>query len=134
MTHDDLKKRTADTAGLYFAGVQGERPYELWRAFDPDLARTLSLFVTGQLYARERIPHPTRQLCTVGALTVLGRTEELRLHLHAARNVGCPPGDIAEVIFQMATYGGMPVVNAALKTFREVLVERGEWPLSPPSP
>ncbi|MDY0003526.1 MAG: carboxymuconolactone decarboxylase family protein [Polyangia bacterium] len=131
---DDLKKRTADTAALYFAGVTGERPFELWRSFDPGLARDLSLFVTGQLYAREKIPHQTRQLCTVAALTVLSRTEELKLHLHAARNVGCPPRDIAEVIFQMATYGGVPVVNGALKALREVLEERGEWPPSEPSP
>lgn len=135
MAHDDLKRRTAEIASLYFSGVPGERPYELWRAFDPDFARALSLFVTGQLYARERIPHQTRQLATVAALTVLGRTDELKLHLHAARNVGCPIGDIAEVIFQMATYGGVPVVSSALKAFREVLEQRGEWPLpAPPSP
>jgi alkylhydroperoxidase/carboxymuconolactone decarboxylase family protein YurZ len=36
---------------------------------------------------------------------------------------------VAEVIFQMATYGGVPVVNAALKAFRTVLQEKGIWPL-----
>lgn len=131
MPMDDPKQRTAETAALYFSTVTGERPYELWRAFDPELAKQLSLFVTGQLYARERIPHPTRQLVTVAALTVLERTAELKLHLHAARNVGCSASDIAEVIFQMATYGGVPVVNTALRALREVLEERGEWPLVP---
>lgn len=127
MAQDDLKRKTAETAGLYFAGVPGERPYDLWRAFDPDLAKRLSLHVTGQLYARERLPHPTRQLVTVAALAVLDRQEELRLHLHAARNVGCTREELAEVIFQMSTYGGMPLVNSALKTLRTVLEERGEW-------
>ncbi|MFH2009595.1 MAG: carboxymuconolactone decarboxylase family protein [bacterium] len=128
MSHDELRKKTADTAKLYFDGVQGERPYELWRAFDKDLAKDLSLFVTGKMYAREKIPHPTRQLATVAALTVLDRPAELKLHVHAALNVGCAASDVAEVIFQMATYGGMPVVNTALKVLREVLEERGEWP------
>jgi 4-carboxymuconolactone decarboxylase len=128
MPRDDLKQRTAETARKYFEGVTGERPYDLWRAFDPELAKDLSLFVTGSLYSREKIPHPTRQLVTVAALTVLGRTEELRLHVHAALNVGCPAADVAEVIFQMATYGGVPVVNQALRALRDVLVERGEWP------
>jgi 4-carboxymuconolactone decarboxylase len=81
------------------------------------------------MYARERIPHTTRQLVTVAALTVLERTDELKLHLYAALNVGCDPLDVAEVIFQCGIYGGMPVVNRALGILREVLQERGQWPL-----
>jgi len=126
---DDLKEKTQKTAGLYFEGVKGERPFELWKSFDKELAKDLSLFVTGKLYARERIPHKTRQLVTVAALTVLERREELSLHLHAALNVGCTPQEISEVIFQMGTYGGFPVVNTALKTFRAVLQERNQWPV-----
>ncbi|MEW6347946.1 MAG: carboxymuconolactone decarboxylase family protein [Thermodesulfobacteriota bacterium] len=125
---EDLKAKTARTAKLYFDGYPDERPYDLWRAFDKDLARDLSLFITGQVYGRERIPHPTRQLVTVAALTVLERTEELKLHIYAALNVGCDPADVAEVIFQSGIYGGMPVVNQALKVLRQVLQERGQWP------
>jgi hypothetical protein len=33
---------------------------------------------------------------------------------------------VAEVIFQQVTYGGMPVVVDALRTYAEVLEERGE--------
>ena len=126
---DDLKERTRKIASLYFDGVQGERPYELWRSFDPELARDLSVFITGQLYARERIPHKTRQLVTVAALTVLERIDELKIHIHAALNVGCTPREVGEVIFQMATYGGGPAMNSALKALREVLKQRGQWPL-----
>ena len=77
----------------------------------------------------ERIPHETRQLITVAALTVIGRTEELKLHMYGALNVGCTPQQVAEVIFQCGIYGGMPVVNQALKVLREVLQEKGRWPL-----
>ena len=126
---EDLKSKTAETAKLYFKGFQDERPFDLWRAFDKGLAKDLSIFITGQMYARERIPHQTRQLVTVAALTVLERTEELKLHLYGALNVGCDPHDVAEVIFQCGIYGGMPVVNQALKILRDVLVERDQWPL-----
>ena len=126
---EDLKSKTAETAKLYFEGFRDERPFDLWRAFDKGLAKDLSIFITGQMYARERIPHQTRQLITVAALTVLERTEELKLHLYAALNVGCDPHDVAEVIFQCGIYGGMPVVNQALKILRDVLKERGQWPL-----
>ena len=125
----DLIEKTKKTAGLYFKDFEGERPFDLWRSFDRHLAKDLSLFITGQMYAREKIPHQIRQLITVAALTVLSRLEELELHIHAALNVGCTPQEIAEVIFQTAIYGGVPATNQALKTLRTVLEEKGHWPL-----
>lgn len=126
----DIVEKTKATGALYFEGVSGEKPFELWRAFDPSLGKDLSLFITGKLYAREKIPHPTRQLVTVAVLTVLSRPEELKLHIQAALNVGCTPQEIAEVIFQTFTYGGIPTVNTALKILREVLQEKGAWPIT----
>ena len=126
----EIIEKTRETAELYFRDVSGERPYELWKAFDKGLARDLSLFITGRMYARGKIPHKTRQLVTVSALTVLSRLEELRLHIAAALNVGCTPQEIAEVIFQTMIYGGVPAANSALKVLREVLEDRGLWPLN----
>lgn len=126
---DQRVEKTQRTASLYFRDVTDEKPYELWRTFDPEMAKALSLFVTGDLYAREKLPHPTRQLVTVGALTVLNRPEELRLHIQAALNVDCSPMEIAEAIFQTIPYGGVPTVNTALKTLRQVLIEKNQWPL-----
>ena len=122
---ETLAEKTQRTAALYFEGVEEEKPYELWKAFDPELARDLSLFITGKMYAREKLPHPTRQLITVAALTVLGRGDELKLHIQAALNVGCQAEDIAETIFQTAVYGGVPATNTALKILRNVLKARG---------
>lgn len=126
---EDIKTKTQETAALYFKDVKGEKPYHLWQAFDPELAKQLSLFITGRMYAREKIPHPTRQLVTVAVLTVMGRTDELKLHIQAALNVGCTPQEIAEVMFQTFTYAGITTVNNALKVLREVLEEKGLWPL-----
>ena len=127
---DEIVEKTKTTGALYFNGVEGEKPFELWRAFDKNLGKELSLFITGKLYAREKIPHPTRQLVTVAVLTVLSRLDELKLHIHAALNVGCTPQEISEVIFQTFTYGGIPTVNAALKVLREVLIEKDMWPIA----
>lgn len=126
---EELAEKTRSTAELYFRGVQDEKPFDLWRAFDKDLSKELSLFITGRLYAREKLPHRTRQLVTVAVLTVLARQEELQLHIQAALNVGCSPAEIAETIFQTFTYAGIPTVNAALKTLRSVLKEKGQWPI-----
>lgn len=126
---EEIVEKTRKTAALYFKGVEDEKPFELWKSFDKGLARDLSMFITGQMYAREKIPHTTRQLVTVAALTALSRLEELKLHIQAALNVGCTPREIAEVIFQTAVYGGVPATNQALKTLRTVLQEKGMWPL-----
>ena len=128
---EDLKQKTQKTAELYFKGVSDERPYSLWQAFDSQLAKEFSLFITGRLYAREKLDHKTRQLVTISALTVLSRPDELRLHIQAALNVGCRPEDIAETIFQTFTYAGIPTVNTALKVLKGVLEERQQWPLDP---
>ena len=125
-----LTEKTQKTAALYFKDVRDEKPFELWRAFDKDLARDMSLFITGQMYAREKIPHKTRQLVTISALTVLSRLDELRLHIQAALNVGCTPEEIAEVIFQTLVYGGVPTANAGLKTLKSVLEAKGLWPMN----
>jgi 4-carboxymuconolactone decarboxylase len=126
---DDVIKKTVDTAALYFKGVSAEKPYDLWKSFDRELARDLSVFITGQMYAREVLPHPVRQMVAVASLTVLEKTEELELHLQAALNVGCKPRELAEVIFQTAVYGGVPAMNQGLQTLRKVLQEQGLWPL-----
>jgi 4-carboxymuconolactone decarboxylase len=127
---EDLKSRTQRVAGMYFKGVTEEKPFELWKSFDPETAKQLSLFITGQMYAREKIPHQTRQLITVAVLTVLGRLEELKLHILAALNVGCPPAEIFEAILQTFTYNGIPSVNNALKVLRDVLKEKDLWPMA----
>ena len=127
MDPEKIAKKTGETARLYFSTVKDEdKPYNLWRFFDKDLARDMSLYITGQMYAREKIPHATRQLITVAALTVLSKPEELALHIHAALNVGCTKEEIAEVIFQTSIYGGVPAANTALSTLKKVLEERGE--------
>lgn len=127
MDPKDIAKKTGDTAKLYFSTVKDDdKPYNLWRHFDKDLAKDMSLYITGQMYARHKIPHKIRQLITVAALTVLVRPDELKLHIHAALNVGCKKDEIAEVIFQTSIYGGVPAANTALTVLKEVLEDRGE--------
>ncbi len=120
----ELIEKTKKTAELYFKDASGEKPYDLWRYFDKKLANDLSLFITGKMYAREKLPHKTRQLITVAALAVLSKTDELKLHIQAALNVGCTKEEIAEVIFQTMIYGGVPAGNNALKVLREVIEEK----------
>ena len=128
MDEKDLKKKTGETANTLFDGYPWNRPYPLWRSFDKEAAKDLSLYVTGVMYARQKLDHPTRQLVAITSLASLGHLDELRLHIWAGLNVGLSARDIAEAIFQVATYAGVPVTNQALEVLKQVLEKRGEWP------
>lgn len=127
---DELTRKTKETAKKLFAGgITMEPPYLLWKAFDRELANDFSRFITGNLYSREVLSPPERQMVACAALAAIRARDELKLHVNAALNVGCDPRKLAELFFQIGTYVGMPAVNEALTVFRDVLTERGEWPL-----
>ena len=127
---DEIVKRTQETAKTLFGkGVKMDPPYLMWREFDKDLANEFSKFITGNLYSRKVLTLPERQYAACAILAATRATEELKLHVNAALNVGCNPKKLAEIFFQVATYAGMPAVNEALEVYREVLKERGEWPI-----
>ena len=128
--NDELRKKTQETANKLFGkGIKMEPPYLTWKEFDRDLANDFSLFITGKLYSRTVLTLPERQMVACAMLAALRATDELRLHLNAALNVGCDPRKMTEIFFQLAPYAGMPAVNEALQVYREVLKERGEWPI-----
>jgi 4-carboxymuconolactone decarboxylase len=127
---DELRKKTQETANKLFGkGIKMDPPYLMWKGFDKDLANDFSLFITGKLYSRTVLTLPERQMVACAMLAALRATDELKLHVNAALNVGCDPRKMAEIFFQLAPYAGMPAVNEALRVYRDVLKERGEWPI-----
>ncbi|HOG18102.1 MAG TPA: carboxymuconolactone decarboxylase family protein [Syntrophales bacterium] len=132
MDENERRKRTQETAQRLFAGgMKLDPPYKTWREFDRELANDFSMFITGNLYSRTVLTLPERQMVACAMLAAIRAGEELRLHVNAALNVGCDRRKLAEVFFQLGTYAGMPAVNEALAIYRDVLKERGEWPLAP---
>jgi 4-carboxymuconolactone decarboxylase len=130
LSDDAIRKRTQETATKLFGkGIKMDPPYLMWREFDKDLANEFSKFITGNLYSRTVLTLPERQMVACAMLAATRASEELKLHVNAALNVGCDPKKLAEIFFQVATYAGMPAVNEALEVYRDVLKERGEWPI-----
>jgi 4-carboxymuconolactone decarboxylase len=82
--------------------------------------------VFGNLYARDVLTQRERELCAVAALCVLNRTNELKSHIIAAARAGATREEVAEVILQMSTYGGMPVCLEGLVLAREVFAKAPE--------
>jgi alkylhydroperoxidase/carboxymuconolactone decarboxylase family protein YurZ len=80
--------------------------------------------IFGNLYARDILTQRERELCAVAALCVLNRPNELKGHIIAAIRSGATKKEVAEVLLQMSTYGGMPVCLEGLEIARQVF-EKG---------
>jgi 4-carboxymuconolactone decarboxylase len=130
VSDETIRKRTQETAKkLFGGGIKMDPPYLTWKEFDKGLANDFSMHITGNLYSRTVLTLPERQMVACAMLAALRAGDELKLHLNAALNVGCDPKKLTEIFFQLATYAGMPSVSEALQVYREVLKERGEWPI-----
>ena len=77
----------------------------------------------GHIYQRPTLEPKIRSLCTIAALIVLDKPNQLPGHITGALNYGWSKEEIVELITQMLFYGGYPTaVNslaAAAKTFEE---------------
>ena len=82
----------------------------------------------GRTFNREGLDAKTRLLLTIGALTVQGAVAEpqLRLAVRHAREAGATPREIAETIWQMSMFGGMPAMQKALDVAQSVFAEEDD--------
>ena len=89
----------------------------------PGMAEGIVDFAYGRQYARPGLPLRDRYIATIAALTALGgqRRPQLKVNIEGGRKAGLSQEEIAEVIWQMALYGGFPAainaLNAALEVF-----------------
>ncbi|WP_299631080.1 carboxymuconolactone decarboxylase family protein [uncultured Roseobacter sp.] len=91
----------------------------------PGFSTTMMEVAFGHYYTREGLDDKTRYLTTVAALTALGGQTgpQLKVHIRNALRSGATQREVAEVINQMALYGGFPAMinalNAALEVFED---------------
>lgn len=89
----------------------------------PGMAEGIVDFAYGRQYARPGLPLRDRYLATIAALTALGgqTKPQLKVNIAGGRKAGLSQEEIAEAIWQMALYGGLPSaingLNAALEVF-----------------
>uniref|UniRef100_A6VVC9 Carboxymuconolactone decarboxylase n=1 Tax=Marinomonas sp. (strain MWYL1) TaxID=400668 RepID=A6VVC9_MARMS len=107
-------------------GEQGQKVVDALQPIAPDFATLMIEFGFGDIYTRSGLDLKSREIATVAALTALGNaTPQLKVHIHAALNVGCSPKEIIEVLMQMALYAGFPAALNGLFVAKEVFAERG---------
>jgi 4-carboxymuconolactone decarboxylase len=77
----------------------------------------------GEVWARDGLDRRSRSMVTLAVLTALGRSEELAMHVRAARRNGLTAAEIAEVLLHTAVYAGVPAANSAFAIAQRVLDE-----------
>jgi 4-carboxymuconolactone decarboxylase len=95
-------------------------------SLDAEFQDLITRYAWGEIWTRPGLPRHTRSLLTIGLMVALNRSEELRLHLRAARTNGVTADEIREVLLHCAIYCGVPAANAAFQAAREVMTQAGE--------
>jgi 3-oxoadipate enol-lactonase/4-carboxymuconolactone decarboxylase len=88
-----------------------------------DFQDFITRYAWGEIWSRPGLTRGERSLVTVTALAVMGKEEELALHLRAALRNGLTPDQIKEVLLQVAIYGGVPAANRAFAVAARVLAQ-----------
>ena len=89
-----------------------------------DLGRYVVEFAFGDIYSRGVLGLREREIATVAMLTAMGgREPQLRVHVHAALNVGISPEEIEETIIHTVPYAGFPTAINGMVVLKEVLEE-----------
>jgi 4-carboxymuconolactone decarboxylase len=95
-------------------------------SFDADFQRFITETAWGSVWARPGIDRKTRHLLTIAMLAVLGKENELAMHIRATQNTGVTPEEVKEVLLQVAIYAGVPAANSAIAIAKKVYTELGE--------
>ena len=91
--------------------------------FDRDFQAFITRTAWGAVWTRPGLDRRTRSLLTIAMMAALGHYEELKLHVRASVNTGATKADVAEVLMQVAVYGGIPAGNAAVRIAKETYKE-----------
>src|SRR5437899_1964341 len=81
--------------------------------FNEEYQDLITRYAWGEIWTRPGLPRHTRSLLTIAMMVALNRSEELALHLRAAKNNGVSRDEIKEVLMQTAIYCGVPAANSA---------------------
>ncbi len=106
-------------------GKGGQKAVDDLEELVPEIGRYLIEYPFGDIYSRPGLELKTRELAAIAALTAMGDCEpQLRVHIHAALNLGCTRQEVVEVILQMSVYAGFPKSINAMYAAKDLFAKR----------
>ena len=120
-----MMEQGAEMARLFNPALESFNPAAFEKLF-PTMSKDMMEMWFGKTFNREGLDARTRLLVTIAALTVLGAQADaqIRLTIRHALAAGATQREIAEVIFQMSMFGGVPAMTRALEIARSVFDEK----------
>lgn len=78
----------------------------------------------GSIWTRPGLELTDRSICTMAALTALGKEAQLASHIRGALNIGLTQEEIIEVFIHATFYCGLPAVRSAIDLANEIFRSR----------
>lgn len=94
--------------------------------FTADFQAFITQYAWGSVWTRDGLDRRSRSLITLTALVARGHSEELAMHVRAARRNGLTKTELAELFLQTAIYCGVPDANSAFRIAQKVLAEEAD--------
>ncbi|MEX0762228.1 MAG: carboxymuconolactone decarboxylase family protein [Dehalococcoidia bacterium] len=117
---EELSKKSHEWREWYYDGEPKTAPVA--KSVE-DAFELINATLFGHIYQRPALDGKIRSLCTIAALVVLDRPNQLPGHITGALNYGWTKEQIVELITQMLFYGGYPctvnALNSAAKAFED---------------
>jgi 4-carboxymuconolactone decarboxylase len=86
----------------------------------------ITRYAWGDVWARPGLTRAERSMITLAALVALRQTDELAMHVRAARRNGLTEAQIGEILLHLSVYAGVPAANQAFKVAQETLADGAE--------
>lgn len=114
-----------EMARMFNPGLENFNPSAFEKLFPTMPADMLEMWF-GKTFNRDGLDARTRLLVTLAGQVTLGAQAEapMRLTIRHALAAGATEREIAEVIFQMSMFGGVPAMTKALEIARSVFDEK----------
>ena len=120
-----MMEQGTEMARMFNPALESFNPKALEKMF-PTLPADMLEMWFGKTFNRDGLDARTRLLVTLAGQVTLGAQAEapIRLTIRHALEAGATEREIAEVIFQMSMFGGVPAMTKALELAREVFDEK----------
>jgi 4-carboxymuconolactone decarboxylase len=86
----------------------------------------ITRYAWGDVWTRPGLSRAERSMITLAALVALRQTDELAMHVRAARRNGLSDAQIGEILLHLSVYAGVPAANQAFRIAQEALADGGE--------
>ncbi|MBI5569191.1 MAG: carboxymuconolactone decarboxylase family protein [Desulfomonile tiedjei] len=102
----------------------GERVIRSLADIAPDMAYFIIEFSYGDVISRNIISPQHKEIAMIAVCVAKGTMEpQMKVHIHAALNVGCTQQEIVELMMHMVIYAGFPAALNGLTAARQVFEE-----------